>query len=223
MPVAIVLRTALSKSFYRDAIVRSLSCGVGNYAVLCSGFFQENFKRSLYRASSEPGFAASMVANRVQIDLVGIHNNTWRSSYVSFARNLHAAGVNVVPYIVHGFKWHAKIYVLKNRNTPVLTIVGSSNITANAFGVANTPPLATDSPVSPRYFNYECDVYLWNENNITIDTVMENVLDVDPGLGLVVRTRYDEEDNDGKGVEDVMLDVEKQIFAGSKLSQLEWK
>lgn len=212
MPVAIILRTTKTQSLYRDAIISTIGSGAGNYALICSGFFQENFKSSLYQASLEPGFAAALIGNSVQLDTVGVHNGTWKPSYINFCKNLAAAGVTLVPYLMSGFQWHAKVFLLKCFEIPVFGIIGSSNLTANAFGVSNTPPLASDSPAPPIKFNFECDVYFWNSANISISAAMNALIERDEVRQQVILTQYDEQENLGRSVEERLSEIEHQIW-----------
>jgi hypothetical protein len=55
MPIAIVLRKKPHVNAFRDLIVDVLGSGSTDEALLCSGFFQENFKGSAYQASAEKG------------------------------------------------------------------------------------------------------------------------------------------------------------------------
>lgn len=220
MPVAIVLRTTKTRSLYRDAIISALGSGAGNYALICSGFFQENFKGSLYQASLEPGLAVALVANAVQLDTVGIHNSTWNPSYLNFCNNLTAAGVILVPYLMSGFQWHAKVFLLKHFQNPVFGIVGSSNLTANAFGVSNTPALATDSPAPPAKFNFECDVYFWNAANAAISAAMTALIRQDGVRQQVILTQYDEQENLGRSIEERLSEIEQQIWSAGGIKTL---
>lgn len=212
MPIAIVLRTTKTRSLYRDAIISTLSTGAGNYALICSGFFQENFKGSLYQASLEPGLAEALVVNAVQLDTIGIHNSTWSPSYINFCKNLSAAGVTLVPYLISGFQWHAKVFLLKHFQNPIFGIVGSSNLTANAFGVSNSPALPTDSPSPPAKFNFECDVYFWSTENALISAAMTRLIEQDEVRPQVILTQYDAQENLGRSIEERLSEVEQQIW-----------
>lgn len=63
-----------------------------------------------------------------------------------------SAGVRINCFKKRGLKWHAKIFIAKTGGVPCAGIIGSPNITRNAFFVG-------------RKFNNECDVFLWNENS----------------------------------------------------------
>jgi hypothetical protein len=224
MPIAIFLRTSKGNSLYRDAIIRSLNSGAGNYALLCSGFLQENKATpkgpSPYRATLEPGFSAALATHGIQLDTIGIHNSTWHASYVNFCNNLSAAGVTLVPYIMSGFQWHAKVFLLKQKSSPIFGIVGSSNLTANAFGVSNVPALVTDSPFPPTNFNFECDVYFWTDANIAIATIMEELIGREEIREQIILARYDEQENFGSSIEDRLNDIEEQIWNAGGLKAL---
>ncbi len=220
MPVAIVLRTSKTRSLYRDAIIDSINSGAGNYALICSGFFQENFKGSLYQASSEPGLVAALTQNAVQLDTAGIHNSTWNPSYINFCQNLINSGVNLVPYLMPGFQWHAKIFLLKNMSSHVFGIIGSSNITANAFGVTNTPARPTDSPNPPAKFNFECDAYLWDSANAQISATMTALLAQDEIRQQAIITQYIEEENIGRTIGTRLSEIEQQIWNSGELRTL---
>lgn len=224
MPIAIFLRTSKGQSLYRDAIIHSLNSGAGNYALICSGFFQENKATpkgpSPYQASLEPGFSAALVANGIQLDTIGIHNHQWRASYVNFCNNLSAVGVTLVPYVMAGFQWHAKVFLLKQKENHLFGIIGSSNLTANAFGVSNMPALGTDSPFPPAKFNFECDVYFWSDTNTAIARMMEDLMNQDETRRQIILARYDEQDNFGRPIEERLNDIEEQIWNAGALNTL---
>lgn len=212
MPIAIMLRTSLTRSLYRDAIISTIDSGSGNYALLCSGFFQENFNGSLYQASAEPNFSAALNKHLVQLDTLGVHNGSWIGSYRNFCNNLIGHGVNLVPYVMSGLQWHAKVFLLKKNNSHVFGIVGSSNVTANAFGVSNTPPLPTSSPIPPTRFNYECDVYMWDDSNLIISNVMNSLIAQDDIRQQVIFAQYNQLDNIGRSIELRLSEIEDQIW-----------
>jgi hypothetical protein len=220
MPVAIVLRTAKTQSLFRDAIINTIASGAGNYALICSGFFQENFKGSLYQASQEPGLNTALIGNAVQLDTLGIHNSTWNPSYRNFCKNLALAGVLIVPYLMTGFHWHAKVFLLKNFQSHVFGIVGSSNLTANAFGVSNIPALPTDSPNPPANFNFECDTYFWDDANIPISAAMTSLLQQDEIREQVILTQYSEQENLGRSIETRLSEIEQQIWSSGEIRVL---
>ncbi|AXJ05418.1 hypothetical protein CFN16_15200 [Pseudomonas fluorescens] len=75
--------------------------------------------------------------------------------------------------------WHAKVFLAKQGNVPLVGIVGSSNITRRAFGL-------------DKDFNYECDVVFWDETVPEIDKAISLAIG-DPGeVSDVIVTTYDE-------------------------------
>lgn len=220
MPIAIILRADKSLSVYRDAIIKSIDSGAGNYGLLCSGFFQENFKGSLYQASAEPGLIAALVKNKVQLDTIGIHNGSWKPSYIQFCNNMTAGGVTLIPYVMSKYHWHAKVFILKKKHLPVFGIIGSSNITANAFGVANIPALASDSPNPPTNFNFECDVFFWDNKNLDISKMMKGFLAQDSVRRQVILARYNRRDNLGRSIQSRLSEIEDQIISAGGIIPL---
>lgn len=224
MPIAIHLRTDIENCLYRDAIIGSIASGLGNKVLLCSGFFQENFQGSAYQATAEPGLIAGLRNHNVQIETFGIHNYSWLPSYKMFCGHLRAGGVNVTAWIQKGFQWHAKVFILKKDDVPVFGIVGSSNITANAFGVRNDPPELTDSPNPPKRFNYETDVFLWEESNNTVNKVVSNILfpqDRATENDLSIRARYFADDNNGLSITERLSQLENEVRSAGPHQELE--
>lgn len=123
MRIAIILRDSKNACFFRDALIGSIASGAGDNALLCSGFFQENFKaitRPTYQASQEQGFIPSLLKTNTKLELIGIHNNIWRPSYAKFCQSISKRGVLLDAYLMRGFNWHAKIFILKKRGNQYL-------------------------------------------------------------------------------------------------------
>ncbi|MBK6648285.1 MAG: hypothetical protein IPG42_00350 [Betaproteobacteria bacterium] len=137
-----------------------------------------------------------------------------------FCNNLIGAGVTLVPYLMAGFQWHAKVFLLKHFGNPIFGIVGSSNFTANAFGVSNVPALATDSPFPTAKFNFECDVYFWNAANALISAAMNNLINQDLIREQVFLTQYDDRENLNRSIEVRLLEIEQQIWASGGIQTL---
>lgn len=223
MPIAIHLRNGIEHCLYRDAIVGSISGGLGNEALLCSGFFQENFKGSTYQATTEPGFIAGLINQKVKIETFGVHNAHWLPSYKNFCKNLKTNGVSVKAWIQKGFQWHAKVFILKENGIPVFGIVGSSNITANAFGVRNTPVQPTDSPNPPNRFNYETDVFLWDDSNSKVNTALSAILfppQQSADRNRSILARYFVEDNGGQTITQRLTQLEEQVRSAGANEEL---
>lgn len=194
MGIAIILRHSASINKFRDIMIAATNSGVGNRAVMTSGFFQENTifygKVSAYQASQEPNLISAFVNNNVRLMTVGVHangqqNNAWIASYRNFALNLRNAHVHITPMLHPKLRWHAKIFILLSNNIPILAIVGSSNITRPAF--SDTKP-----------FNNECDVIIWNSKFPIVGQMVSqhfNSTD-DRGYGMIIGG-YSVEENKG--------------------------
>ena len=152
MPVAICLRTSGSVNVFRDAIIDALGSKTIDEALLCSGFFQENFRGSEYQASKERKLGGVCAKSKIRLTTVGIHNNVWKPSYQNFKKNMIKAGANISCLYKPGMHWHAKVFIASSGGTPTFGIVGSSNMTRNAFSVG-------------QKFNNECDVFLWRKHS----------------------------------------------------------
>ena len=109
----------------------------------------------------------------------------------------------------------------KKSDKPVFGIVGSSNLTANAFGVSNKlPNQLTDSPNPPRKFNYECDVLMWDEKNTQISNVIAEFTNNPELNNQIIVTRYAPEDNHGLTINERLEELEKQIRDAGNLRPL---
>lgn len=60
-------------------------------------------------------------------------------------------------------KWHAKVFMVKNNGLPRLAIIGSSNITKNAFD-------------EMKGWNRECDVLIWNSSDALTDRLIRTAI-----------------------------------------------
>jgi hypothetical protein len=149
--LAIILRKQLLFNRFRDLMISVINTGHGDNALLCSGFFQEDFKGYGYKASRELNFANVIAKNNVELTTVGVYHYSWKPSYLNFKNNLVAAGVNIKAKYMQGLNWHAKVFILSKGSDPIFGIIGSSNITRRAFG-------------SIVDFNYECDTVIWPDS-----------------------------------------------------------
>lgn len=198
MGLVIFLRRRAAINKFREILINSLNSGIGDEALICSGFFQELWGTQTYQASQEGNFQKALVKHNITLNTIGVHNGYWIAAYRNFRDNLIASGVNINSKIKKGLHWHAKVYILKRQNKPILAIVGSSNITRNAF--------STTSP-----FNYETDVVLWLDEfedlnrivSLAVEELAENtneviVADYDPNknFGLSLEEKLNQLMND---------------------------
>lgn len=200
MGLAIILRKNGNTNRFRDIVIAAISAGCGDDLLLCSGFFQETYHGNAYRASQEQQFARLLSQNNVRVTTVGIHNYSWRLSYKNFANSLAQAGVVVTALIKPTLHWHAKVLILKRGGTPVLGIVGSSNITRNAFSVS-TP------------FNYESDVYMWDDTDGTVFGMMEQQLARIENPEELIRAPYDPQTNGNMTIPQRLIRLEQEVMS----------
>jgi hypothetical protein len=199
MGLVIFLRKRLLVNRFRDILVDSINLGVGDNAVICSGFFQEFFHNSPYQASTERNLSNVLVTRAVQLTTIGIHNYNWFTSYKNFRNNLRGAGVNISAKYMPGFHWHAKIYVLKRKDDPLLAIIGSSNITRSAF-----------STIKP--FNYEADVIMWLDTITQITNLIEGIIaETRDDPHEIIIADYDPHKNSDLTIEDRLKRIDADI------------
>jgi hypothetical protein len=206
MALAIILRKHLHVNRFRDLMIDVLDTGRGDNAILCSGFFQEDYRGYGYRASQEQGFAQVLKKNNIDLTTVGIYHSSWKQSYLNFRDNLFIAGVKIHAKYKPGLKWHAKVFILSHNQFPVFGIIGSSNITRRAFG-------------SMIDFNYECDAIIWPDSEQEISIFVDKFLnDIDDSQE-VIRAPYLEEINRGLTIQNRLDELKKEILE-SGLSDL---
>lgn len=207
MALAIILRNQLPINRFRDLLIGSIKTGAGDNALLCSGFFQEKFRGSGYQASLEQDFGREVAKSKIELNTVGIHNVAWKQSYRDFKDSMKSSGANINCYYKNGLRWHAKVFILSNKENPIFGIIGSSNITRTAFG-------------SIRDFNYECDVILWPDDCEEIDGWFNDQIAGNNFPYEVIRAPYVPDMNNGITVQERLNTLKNEIL-GSGVSELD--
>lgn len=207
MALVIILRKQLQVNRFRDLMINVLDTGQGDNALLCSGFFQENYHGYGYMASQEQNFAQVLTRHNINLITVGIYHPSWKQSYLNFKYNLAAAGVKITAKYKLGLKWHAKVFILSKGQEPIFGIVGSSNITRRAFG-------------SMIDFNYECDVIIWPDSEKDITKLIDDFLVGIDDFHEVIRAPYIVEMNNGLTVQARLNEVKREILE-TNLTDLE--
>jgi hypothetical protein len=213
MGVAIFLRSRLAPNHFRHLMLNSLNTGIGDNALLCSGFFQENFvswgRMGNYQVSSDGDLPSILSNNNIRLTTVGIYNDTWLASYRNFCNNLRDGGVNVTAKVSARFHWHAKIFILKQGNTPVLGIIGSSNMTRRAFGEVGD-------------FNNEADVFIWEDNKYNnLDSLLNSTIQqLNEFNNEIIVTDYNPAKNFGLSIEQRLQQLYDDVFK-TELKDLE--
>lgn len=163
MPIKLILRTHANINLFRDILIETACSKIGDKILICSGFFQ---KRANYSAELEDNFIDRFKLTKKSIITIGIHNGTWKKDYERFVNEFKNKGISITSYIYSGYRWHSKIYLLLENNIPIFGIIGSSNITRNAFSLS-----------AP--FNIESDVILWEENKKISNIINEKFNNID--------------------------------------------
>lgn len=200
MGLIIFLRKQLNQNKFRNTVISSINTGEGNSAILCSGFYQENWHRNPhYEVSTEGNFDQALINNNISLTTYGVYNYTWLQSYKNFRNNLRNKGININAKRVTQFHWHAKIFILKMDDRPILGIVGSSNMTRNAFGLT-----------SP--FNFEADVIMWLDDYDKINKMMTEIINESKEFpDEIIVTDYDPMKNNGQSIEDRLRRLENDL------------
>ncbi|WP_297868484.1 restriction endonuclease PLD domain-containing protein [uncultured Flavobacterium sp.] len=206
MSLLILLRKSASVNRFHNLLINSIDSGEGDSALLCSGFFQE---MNNYSASLDSGLCSSLFNNNVSLTTIGVHNRMWLNRYRSFRDILISNGNTVNALITNNFHWHAKIFILKKQGEPIFGIIGSSNMTRNAFG--HTAP-----------FNFEADVVLWDSSNNAINNICQSQTEISGGdFDDIIYADYNVERNRGKNSMEKLKDLENEIMSKTQLDELQ--
>ncbi len=178
--VAIFLRKTGSVNKFRAAILGALRTDLIDNALLCSGFFQDDGK---YSAGSDFDLISHRKCNPLKLTTLGLYSYSWKAQYATFFAQLQAQNkckcFSAVQKRIPSMGWHAKVFLAKQGNKPLIGIIGSSNITRRAFGL-------------DKDFNYECDVVFWDESVTEVDQTISAAIG-DPGdVSDVIVTNYDD-------------------------------
>lgn len=165
--VAIFLRQSETINHFRTVILRSFEKDEFDQLHLCSGFFQE---RGTFSASSDLAATPPAWPCLKKVTAVGVYNGMWKPDFDHFISGLGTIKcpcgkpLSVEKRQTKRYHWHAKIFIASENGSPALGIIGSSNMTRNAFGVAGS-------------WNYEADVVLWDTSNNAANEVMSNIFE----------------------------------------------
>ncbi len=203
--IAIFLRKE-QRNRFRELILQTFNCSSVSEMILCSGFFQEPYcdkKSKKITYSSSASFIYNNKDSKI-IQLVGVHNENWAKRYEKFYKNLtKIKNLTVKKFIVKNKSWHAKVMIGKSTmKEPLITIIGSSNITHPAF----------DNDI---YFNYESDVLLWDDTNSEINDFVHKIFsDNTQEFTDVIVSDYSDENqlNGNVLLNEKIKQLEKDIF-----------
>ena len=199
MSIALLFQNQAPPNLFRNAVLAACDIPAATEILICSGFFQNNFKGSAYMASREGSLASKLKASSARVVTVGVHNVSWLPAFDRFNADLVAAGVQVAPRRATHHHWHAKVFIVSTARGPVFAAIGSSNFTRNAF--------STSLP-----FNYEADVLLWVPQArgvaARVATVLQEAAAID-----VIKAPYNARRNGQLTVRQRAQDIRERIFA----------
>ena len=149
-------------------------------ALLCSGFFQDDCK---YSAGADFDLISHRKGSALKVTTLGLYSYSWKSQYATFFSQLQAQNkspsFSAVQMRIPSMGWHAKVFLAKQGDLPLVGIIGSSNITKRAFGL-------------DKKFNYECDVVFWDESIPDIDCVISAAIGESDDISDVIVTNIDD-------------------------------
>ncbi|QPB43089.1 phospholipase D-like domain-containing protein [Rodentibacter haemolyticus] len=159
--LAIFLRKDAKPNFFRNVILSSLGNSDFDKYILCSAFFQEN----KFSTSSEIINTVNL-KRKLEIDIYGLYRGSWNKQFNQFCLQVKNhyknsfCKTNFYRFIPNS---HAKVFIAKKQGEPLISIIGSSNLSAGAFA---------DRDSKDRW-NQECDVVIWNNSNSLSKNIMK--------------------------------------------------
>ncbi|BBF07465.1 phospholipase D-like domain-containing protein [Haemophilus influenzae] len=162
---AIFLRKDAQPNFFRNIILSTLNNNYFDKYVLCSAFFQEN----KFSTSSEV-ISAVNSTRTVNIDIYGLYRGTWNKQFNQFCSNMKnyyqnsSCSTNFYKFKPNS---HAKIFIARKKGLPLISIIGSSNLSAGAFA----------DRTSKDKWNQECDILIWDDSDPSSKGIIQDILE----------------------------------------------
>ena len=191
-----IIRNTRTKSLFKDIIQGCIHSNIGDTIYISSGFYQEEQCYSAYndQDSRDRSFANYPNKNSLTVNIIGIHSYTWKTRWDDFIDRLKAGGYNVNDILK--FKHHAKVFIYEEDGTPLLEIIGSSNITSRAYGTT-------------AGFNTEADLVICNCD--ALERQIKELLEQNADDKSVMVLNFDNERNHFS-VEDEMKWIRDNLF-----------
>ena len=179
--LALILRKRSDRNVFRTLLLAAFNDKNAHTILLCSGFFQE---RGTFSASSDIVSSIKCVANcPKKLIIVGHYGYMWKNDFSNFCKSMKGQPCyRVHQRLARKRNWHSKVLIAKDHSSnPIFAIIGSSNLTSNAFGIN-----------SKGKFNYESDVVMWNDSDSLARLVTEYLSTTDDESEIYV-SKYDSE------------------------------
>lgn len=154
-----------NRIFFRNIILSTLNNNYFDKYVLCSAFFQEN----KFSTSSEV-ISAVNSTRTVNIDIYGLYRGTWNKQFNQFCSNMKnyyqnsSCSTNFYKFKPNS---HAKIFIARKKGLPLISIIGSSNLSAGAFA----------DRTSKDKWNQECDIVIWDDSDPSSKGIIQDILE----------------------------------------------
>lgn len=162
---AIFFKKGCTTEFFRNIILSTLNNNYFDKYVLCSAFFQEN----KFSTSSEV-ISAVNSTRTVNIDIYGLYRGTWNKQFNQFCSNMKnyyqnsSCSTNFYKFKPNS---HAKIFIARKKGLPLISIIGSSNLSAGAFA----------DRTSKDKWNQECDIVIWDDSDPSSKGIIQDILE----------------------------------------------
>lgn len=169
---ALILSTVPSINVFRAALIAAFQSGQLDNFLICSGFFHERVnKKGAFFASD--AFIGGKLPSSSEVTIVGAYDPA-ASEFKDFVKKLSSglktiSGTSVPVHkrrsiVKYKNRWHAKIFIAREGAQHCFAVIGSSNLTRNAFDVAAS--------------NNEADVLIWDNSNETAERIASIALSI---------------------------------------------
>lgn len=184
MGARIFLRTNGKDSRFRIYLNRLIRATHGDSLLLCSGYISDIPSMHQDIADSiklgcAPSGTVTLIAGKFPQSTSDDFDAEWEARFIKFASFLKAelssTGITLKVMVAPSRNWHAKIAIKINGASPVIALLGSSNLTGPAYltGI--------------QKWNYESDTLLWDEDIIGAGMLHSTASSDEVELDMIVR------------------------------------
>ncbi|HHE8733175.1 TPA: NgoFVII family restriction endonuclease, partial [Haemophilus influenzae] len=127
------------------------------------------FQENKFSTSSEV-ISAVNSTRTVNIDIYGLYRGTWNKQFNQFCSNMKnyyqnsSCSTNFYKFKPNS---HAKIFIARKKGLPLISIIGSSNLSAGAFA----------DRTSKDKWNQECDIVIWDDSDPSSKGIIQDILE----------------------------------------------